>query len=196
MTVSPAFLTSNSQLWMTPPKILKALSTEFNFTLDVCASVRSKRCKTWYNEDMDAFKKDWAKDAKWAAGIDQYMEQWPRVSAWCNPPYGEYKGKTVKDWIEKGRAEALMGLTTVFLLPCNKQDQPWWHDLVEPYAEVRPVQGRIHFLDPETGKRPVKWSEKRLKFVQDGNSQGSVLVIYGPAYRPIAPRKSFIVPIE
>jgi hypothetical protein len=113
------------------------------------------------------------------------------AAAWCNPPYGKYRGKTVKDWVRKGLEESRKGLTIVYLLPCNKQDQDWWHDLVEPFAEVRPVRGRIHFLDPETGKRPTKWSETRKAFVQDGNSQGSVFVIFGSGYKPRAPRLTF-----
>ncbi len=173
---------------MTPPGVLTKLAPEFRFVLDVCASKQSAKASGWYDEEMDAFIQDWAGDVRDLGST----RSGPGVAAaWCNPPYGMYLGRTVKDWIEKGLEESRKGLTIVYLLPCNKQDQGWWHDLVEPYAEVMPVRGRIHFLDPATGKRPVKWSSKREAYVQDGNSQGSVLVIYGPGYGPRAPRRSF-----
>jgi phage N-6-adenine-methyltransferase len=185
---------------MTPPKILKAWGGEFNFVLDVCASPQSTKCPVWFDEDQDAFKQDWTEVARlgvWKTGgtvAPAGSAPFRPVTAWCNPPYGPYKGKTLVDWIRKGYEESLSGLTVVFLLPANKQDQDWWHALVEPHAETVPAKGRIHFLDPATGQRPIKWSEKRRKFVRDGNSQGSVFVIFGPNYKPRAPRRSFVVP--
>lgn len=175
---------------MTPPSVVAVLERdEFTFVLDVCASKQSTKAPAWYDEDEDAFKQNWAEDVsgRYRRGI----EHKGTLAAWCNPPYGRYLGKGVGDWVAKGLEESRKGLTIVYLLPCNKQDQEWWHTLVEPYAEVRPVLGRIHFLDPLTGKRPTKWSEKREAFVQDGNSQGSVLVIFGPDYKPISPRRTF-----
>jgi phage N-6-adenine-methyltransferase len=175
---------------MTPRSVVDVLEREeFTFILDVCASKQSAKAPAWYDEDEDAFKQEWALDVE--ASVRQRGISPVLPAAWCNPPYGRYLGKGVGDWIAKGLEESRKGLTIVYLLPCNKQDQTWWHKLVEPFAEVRPVLGRIHFLDPLTGKRPVKWSEKREAFVQDGNSQGSVFVIFGPNYKPIAPRRTF-----
>lgn len=169
------------------------LAPEFHFVLDVCASPQSARAPLWYDEEKDAFKQNWAEDTLFAESLfeEPHWEGPGTPAAWCNPPYGKYRGKRVEDWVRKGLEESLLGLTIVYLLPCNKQDQDWWHDLVEPYAEVMPVRGRIHFLDPVTGKRAITWSKKRQKFVQDGNSQGSVFVIFGPAYKPRAPRRTF-----
>lgn len=167
MAVPKAFLTSKNQLWTTPWPVIEALKPEFNFTLDVAASALSAKAKRFYTEEDDAFKQNWLKDAR---GGD----------AWCNPPYGPHMGHTVGDWVHEGWKFGQRGLTTVFLLPLNKNDQDWYHDLVLPFAEKRTYRGRIHFIDAVTGKRPITWSETRQKWVVDGNSQGSNLFIFGP----------------
>lgn len=179
MAVSEAFLTSKNQLWTTPKPVIRALEPEFRFTLDVCACKLSTKAPKFYTEKDDAFTQDWRRDAGTGA-------------AWCNPPYALYNGKRVGDWVQKGYEESKKGLTIVFLLPINKGDQDWYHDIALPFAEVRPVRGRIQFVDPITGKPPIVWSKKRKEWVRNGNSQGSNIIIFGPDYRPIAPQKSFI----
>lgn len=184
MAVPGAFLTSKDQLWTTPWPVVRALETmlEIRFTLDVCASRLSSKATWFYDEAVDAFKQDWAKDAG------------KKGAAWCNPPYGPYAGHVCEDWVRYGWEQSLRGLTIAYLLPTNKQDQAWWHVLVEKFAESIPASGRIHFIDAKTGKRPITWSEKRERYVVDGNSHGSVFAVFGPDFRPRAPRRTFIVP--
>lgn len=172
--MTKAFLTSESQAWATPKSVIWGLKPEFNFTLDVCASATSTKAPKYYDEAEDAFKQNWARDA---AGGD----------AWCNPHYAEYLGHSVGDWAQEAwrfRKE----LNSVLLLPINKQDQDWYHDLVLPYGEYRPVRGRIPFVDPITGKPPVVLDEVTGKKKSSGNSQGSMLIIFGPNYAPRAPK--------
>lgn len=170
--MTQAFLTSDSQTWATPWPFIESLKPEWDFGLDVCAMETSRKALLYYDEAADAFKQDWAKDA---AGYD----------AWCNPPYGEYLGKTVGDWAElcwKWRKS----VNSCMLLPINKQDQDWFHDLVIPDGEEIPVRGRIAFVDPVTGLPPRVWkvNEKTGKgtWVTSGNSQGSMLIAFGPRY--------------
>lgn len=186
MAVPGAFLTSKDQLWTTPWPVVRGLEglLGVRFTLDVCASRLSAKAPYYYDEKADAFKQDWTKDMG------------KRGAAWCNPPYGPYAGHVCADWVRKGFEEMLKGGTTAFLLPTNKQDQDWWHVLVEKESESIPVLGRIHFIDAKTGKRPITWSEKRGKMVKDGNSQGSVIAVFGPDFRPRAPRRTFTSPTE
>jgi len=167
MAVPEAFLTSKNQLWTTPWPVINQLKPEFDFTLDVAACKLSAKAPEFYTESDDAFAQDWLKDAR---GGD----------AWCNPPYALYNGKRVGDWVQKGWEFGKLGLTTVFLLPLNKNDQDWYHDLVIPFAEKRTYRGRIQFVDPTTGKPPIVWSKKLKKWVKNGNSQGSNLFIFGP----------------
>ncbi len=184
MAVPKAFLSSKDQLWTTPWSVVRKLEDFLGvrFTLDACASKMSTKAPFYYDEATDAFKQNWTKDAGKKGAI------------WCNPPYGPYLGHTCADWVRKGFEESLRGGTTAFLLPANKGDQAWWHVIVENFAESIPVQGRIHFIDAKTGKRPITWSETRQKMVKDGNSHGSVFVVFGPDFRPRAPRRTFIVP--
>jgi phage N-6-adenine-methyltransferase len=159
--MTQAFLTSESQTWATPWCVIEALKPEFNFTLDVAAGPRSAKAPTFYTREDNAFTRDWALDAG-------------DGDAWCNPPYGD-KEFPVKDWVMRAylfRAR----LNTVILLPANKTDQDWFHDLVLPYGEYRPVRGRIGFIDPETQES------------HGGNSQGSMLILFGPGFRPVPPK--------
>jgi phage N-6-adenine-methyltransferase len=178
--VSKAFLTSKRQDYMTPPEFMASLAGEFSFVLDIAASAKSAQAPRFYTEADDAFTQDWAEDAKAGAYF-------------CNPPYSDKPtpdrpgSRPLSDWIFRAwwfRRKA----TGVWLLPANKTDQAWWHKLVIPYAEVRDVEGRIPFLDPDTGKKPkakrVNKDTGEEEEVVNGNSQASRLVIFGPAYGP------------
>lgn len=160
-TMTKAFLTSEDQTWATPWPVIHALEAEgFRFTLDVASGLTTAKAPKFYTEQDNAFLQDWAADA---AGGD----------AWCNPPYGD-KRFPVRDWVARAW-HFRERLTTALLLPANKTDQDWFHDLVLRDGEYRPVRGRIGFLD---GKgNPVS-----------GNSQGSMLCIFGPYRGPCAPK--------
>ena len=58
----------------------------------------------------------------------------------------------IASWVKKAYEESLRGVTTVMLLPC-RTDTPWWHDYIEPYAEIRWIRGRIKF-DGQSDKAP------------------------------------------
>lgn len=172
--MSEAFLTSDSQLWATPWLFMASMADEWTFTLDVCAMDTSRKAPRFYTEAQDAFKQDWARDA---AGGD----------AFCNPPYSEYLGKNVGDWAQEcWRWRG--ALNSCMLLPINKMDQDWFHDLVVPAGVMSPVRGRIAFVDPVTGLIPRKWAQdkktKKWGWVSAGNSQGSMLIKFGPRYAP------------
>lgn len=178
--VSKAFLTSKRQDYMTPPEFMESLRGEFNFVLDIAASAKSAQAPRFYTEADDAFTEDWAEDAKDGA-------------YWANPPFSDKPTpekpwlRPLADWIFRAwwfRRKA----TGVWLLPANKTDQDFFHRLVIPYAEIRYVHKRIHFLDPDTGKRPVRVDTETGEAVNSSNSQASMLVIFGPGYGPTAPR--------
>lgn len=195
-----AFLSSNKQDYATPWGLVEALEKELcrRFALDVCASVKSAKAPKFYTEEMDAFKQDWSADAYVA---------YEKTAAWCNPPYIDgWPGKFLS--YARVAAEGY-GLTTVFLLPANKTDQPWWHNLVIPFHAVWDVKGRVDFLDPETGEVPKVWKlHKKItvdaelipetegdpvygRWVKQSNPQASKIVIVGPDFPPCLPR-SFI----
>jgi phage N-6-adenine-methyltransferase len=164
------FLTSNDQTWMTPPEFMASLAGEFHFVLDIAASAKSAQAPVFFTEADNAFTKDWAKELA-KATVQDVANRRSRVPAiFCNPPYSD-KRYPLADWIFRAWYFRRWA-TSVWLLPANKTDQVWHHRLVIPYAEVRDVEGRINFLDPETGKS------------RGANSQASKLVVFGPGYGP------------
>jgi len=106
---------------------------------------------------------------------------WPDLplneAVWCNPSYK----KVIPEWVHK--AWTLRETTnTVLLFPCNKLDQPFFHNMVIPFARIEVVEGRIGFLID--GKVPRNYDKKKKKWIPVGNSQGSVLVYFGPKFKP------------
>lgn len=91
-------------------------------------------------------------------------------------------------WTGKAYAQVERGFTSTWLLPLNKQDQKWFHKWALEVTEVRIVEGRINYVDPVTGLRPKTWKEGKDgepgKWVTEGNSQGSMLITWGPNVVP------------
>lgn len=114
----------NGRHWATPPEIFDPLHTEFDFTLDPCASIETAKCPTFFTEADNGLEQSWA-------GHRVFM----------NPPYG----REVYPWTRKARTEAAAGALVVGLLPAST-DLAWWHNDVVGHAEVRYLRGRVRFL--------------------------------------------------
>jgi site-specific DNA-methyltransferase (adenine-specific) len=76
MAVSPALLSSASNVWATPQEFFDALDREFRFELDVCALPDNAKCPRYFTPDDDGLAQSWA----------------PAV-CWMNPPYGRDIGR-------------------------------------------------------------------------------------------------------
>jgi phage N-6-adenine-methyltransferase len=113
---------SDTHLWSTPQAFFDALDAEFGFTVDVCALPSNAKCAVFYSPEQDGLQQVWT-------GV-----------CWCNPPYGTVIAK----WVQKAYESAKSGALVVCLLP-GRMDTRWWHTYVLPYAEVRPVPGRLKF---------------------------------------------------
>ena len=103
------------------------------FTIDVAASDENAKCDRYYTREDDGLRQPWAGEA-----------------VWCNPPYSQ-----IRPWVEKAWAEARSTRVIAMLLPANRTEQGWWHDLVEPYRDKRGspltvefIRGRPRFLRP------------------------------------------------
>jgi phage N-6-adenine-methyltransferase len=120
----------------TEPMFFQALSNRFGgFTVDVAAASHNALCERWYGRKEDGLAQPWAGE---------------RV--WCNPPYSDCRAWVAKAWAERD-ADLI-----VMLLPANRTEQRWWHDLVEPYRDrpgsplrVEFLPGRIRFIRPGAG---------------------------------------------
>jgi len=110
--------------WETPPGVFAAINAEFDFDLDVCATVATAKCPRFYTPADNGLAQPWA----------------PHRS-WCNPPYGP----GIERWVRKAHEESQNGALVVCLVPpCI--DTAWWHDWAMQAAEIRFVRRRIAFL--------------------------------------------------
>lgn len=110
--------------WVTPNDLFAKLHAEFDFYMDIAASKENTKLALFTN---DLFNFD--------------FNTIPRGSAlWLNPPYGP----KAKDFLQKARALQEEGFRVVCLMPA-RTDTKWFHDIVQPHAEVRFIKGRIKF---------------------------------------------------
>lgn len=118
--------------WSTPRGLFEELNQEFQFDLDAAASDKNAKVENYFTEEMNSLQLEW-----WQHGS--------RV--WLNPPYGRGMDK----WIRKAYEESLKGCTVVVLI-FARTDTNWWQRWAMKAAEVRLIQGRIHFnLNGKTG---------------------------------------------
>lgn len=75
-------------------------------------------------------------------GLGQSWDVPAGKAVWCNPPYG----RAIRNWVEKGYAEAQKGNTVVMLLP-SSTDTRWFHDFIYHQEEIRFLKGRVKFTD-------------------------------------------------
>jgi phage N-6-adenine-methyltransferase len=167
--IPEALVSSKSQDWATPWPVFNAMREVYPYDIDLCATKHSKKCETYIGFDQSLFGH--------SESNNSLLYKWSALPCgakfgWCNPPYGDRR-YPVKAWALKAFTEALDNFTSTLLLPINKMDQKWFHQLAMEHAEVRIVEGRIQFVDPVTGL-PGK----------NSNSQGSMLITWGPNVSP------------
>lgn len=128
MTVTKAKAENKSIEWATPQALFDVLNAEFRFTLDPCATIANAKCEKFYTKEDDGLAHSWAGE---------------RV--WMNPPYG----KELSAWVEKAATEGSNPGTTVVAIFPPRTDARWFHQWVAEAYEIRLLQGRIHFENPE-----------------------------------------------
>ncbi len=112
---------SATDLWATPQEFFDNLHAEFDFTLDVCASIENAKCERYFTKEDDGLSQQWT------------------GSCWMNPPYGREIGK----WMCKAMNSSMAGATVVCLVPA-RTDTAWWHDYAMK-GEIRFIRGRLKF---------------------------------------------------
>ena len=116
---------SETDLWATPQEFFDKLNSEFNFTLDPCATPENAKCKKYYTKVEDGLKQDWSGEI-----------------VFCNPPYG----REIKKWVKKCYMESKKPNTTVVMLIPARTDTSYFHDYIYKKAkEIRFVRGRLKF---------------------------------------------------
>jgi len=137
--------------WATPQDFYAKLNAEFHFTLDAAASHSNAKCAKYFTKDSDSLSQPW------------------EGAVFCNPPYG----RTIGDWLAKGRLEASKGALVVFLVHA-RTDTRWFHEHVYHVAdEIRFIKGRLKFEHKDGTKQSAPFP--------------SMVVIYRPKTEACTP---------
>ena len=112
--------------WETPRSLFEELNREFQFDLDAAASDQNTLVSSRYiTKQMNSLDQDWS---RWGSRV------------WLNPPYG----RGMEQWIRKAYEESLKGITVVVLI-FARTDTRWWQRWAMKAAQVRLIEGRVHF---------------------------------------------------
>ena len=57
--INKGLFSSNSEEWATPQDFFDKLDSEFNFTLDPCATTENAKCKKFFTKEQDGLNKNW-----------------------------------------------------------------------------------------------------------------------------------------
>ena len=115
---------SETDLWATPQEFFDKLNSEFNFTLDPCATSENAKCSKYYTVKEDGLKQDWGGE-----------------TVFCNPPYG----REIAKWVRKASEESKKPNTVVVMLIPARTDTSYFHDYIYKKAEIRFIRGRLKF---------------------------------------------------
>jgi len=111
----------------TPPCVFDPLHAEFGFTLDAAANHHNFKCNRYctlegtftYDQEFKVFPEN---DQNGLAA------PWRGHRVWCNPPFSN-----LWPWVEKAWREPAE--VVCILLPNNRQEQPFWQDMIEPFRD-------------------------------------------------------------
>lgn len=133
--------------FQTPKHIFNQLNSIFNFTLDAAASDENHLCPIYFKESI----------------FGGLARSWWKHRVFVNPPFSEKA-----DWMEKAHNEVLYGdcPLVVMILPSLCMDTVAFHKFVQDKFHYEVLEGRISFIDPETGK------------AKSGNNSGTVIVYF------------------
>lgn len=125
--VNKALFSSEVQSWETPTWFFNALNAEFNFTVDVCATMQNRKVDKFFSVHQDAFRLRWT------------------GTCWLNPEYG----RGIDRWLYKAKMSAIVDDATVVVLVPARCDTNWWFDHAR-FGEVRFLKGRLKFVNAPT----------------------------------------------
>lgn len=109
--------------YSTPPGLFNWLNNVFGFEMDVCALPENAKCLKFFTPDDDGLRQEW------------------KGRFWMNPPFGREIGL----WVKKAYESAKSGKALVVCLLPASTDTRWWHNYVQPFADVHFLCGRLRF---------------------------------------------------
>lgn len=128
------------------------------FDLDVAADDEAHVCERYYTIRENGLIQPWT----------------GRV--WCNPPYSD-----IGPWV-RSAWDAWQGCKVIaMLLPANRQEQPWWQEMVEPLRDGRGAALTTHYLP---GRQSFGHPGNPLGVGVGSPEFGCVLLVWRPTERP------------
>jgi site-specific DNA-methyltransferase (adenine-specific) len=112
-------------MWATPGCIFSPLDQEFQFTLDPCCTIETRKCDRYFTPEENGLIQSWAGE-----------------SVFVNPPYSR---GNIDKWMAKCCEEAKTAKVIVALIPVSTSAR-WFHNYVWGKAELVFYQGRIRFI--------------------------------------------------
>jgi phage N-6-adenine-methyltransferase len=142
--------------WETPYDFIDNIKQEFPLILDVCTDGKNAKTDLFL---CDSLKYDWASIVKINGG--GYI--------WCNPPYSD-----PTPWANKLVKTVKEGVGSLFLVNAMTSSK-WYHIALKHCAELWTFEGRISFIDPDTGKPGKNNDRSQVMFVFDPNKIGQAV---------------------
>lgn len=127
---------SKTDEWETPKGFFDQINDEFNFDIDLCATLENAKCPRFITK-----ADDFITCCPWEWDKPDYSGK--HKIGWMNPPYG----RKISEFMRKAYECYFVGGMTVVCLVPARTDTSWWHDYVQDRAEVRFIKGRLKFGD-------------------------------------------------
>jgi phage N-6-adenine-methyltransferase len=152
---------SGTDVWLTPPHILKSLGGGAGFDLDPCASIDRPwdTARHHYTIEDDGLAQEW----------------FGRV--WCNPPYGKAMNPFLKKMVEHGN-----GIVLIFA----RTETRAFFDYVWDHANaILFIKGRLKFHTPDgkvagTAGSPsvlIAYGEDNVKALENCGIEGKLVYL-------------------
>jgi len=108
----------------TPACVFDPLNEEFRFTLDAAAAHHNAKCPNYCT-----LEGTFEGTIGGRLASDNGLEfPWECERVWLNPPFS-----SLAPWVEKAWRDAAE--VVCMLLPNNRQEQPFWQDMIEPFRD-------------------------------------------------------------
>ena len=111
-------------------------------------------CPIKREPDFDGLLVQWGSKEKEKQGV-----------IFVNCPYSQ-----TEQWVRKAHAESLQGKFIIMLLPANKSDTSYFHDIILKYCDIHYFRGRLSYID----------IDKKAKTNTNKAPYGSMLVYFNP----------------
>lgn len=120
--------------------LCKRLAGVDGWDLDVAADEESHWAPRYYDVQRNGLAHPWTPlhpPSTMRDGSLPRLGRGQRWNVWCNPPYSDIKPWVRKAWQTASEISERFDWSIAMLLPCNRTEQPWWHEHVEPYRDDR-----------------------------------------------------------